>query len=335
MDNVTSEPGTILNLKTGYDLPVYGLANDTFYYVHVPALHCIFGSLLCAVAVLILSFRHKHHNTFFSWTKSERFIVYLAICDGGFNVFHSADHLQYVIAKDHVRPKELCEFYGVALTEFITAQNLMVNIVAINAFIMMYFNKNLDFGKYDWRVLAWTFGLPFVGGMAAAVSGQLGPNGVFCHLDAIKGGISFISMTTVPLVIIFTANTVLYVLTWGKIKLHTSRMSRSLKNANIEEKSHCAARNMSMFVSAFFIQWWAAVVFSVWQLAEPRVPQPLMHVTTIFSNLGGCLNLGIYIIIRRRTISGRNRDMRQDTNQTNSKSSIMDCSSHAEELCNM
>lgn len=166
------------NLKTnGYDLPVYGLDNGQFLIIHVPALACIFLSLICALTVLILSFKKKRIQTFFSWTKSERFVVYMAICDGTFNIAHSFDHLHIVISRNHVHPKQLCEFYAFMLVEFITAQNLMVNVVAINAFVLIYFNKNIDFGKYDWKLLLWILGVPFVGVVFAASLGQLGPAG--------------------------------------------------------------------------------------------------------------------------------------------------------------
>ena len=177
MDNLKNISDPSNEIKNGYDLPVYGLASGTFYYLHVPALFCILCSFICVVIALTLSFRQKDYKIFFSWTKSERFVVYLAICDGGFNIFHSMDHMQYVITRDHVRPIELCEFYAVMLAEFVSAQILMVNVVAVNAFILMVFKKKLNFGKYDWRLLVWTFALPFVGATAVAVSGQLGPNG--------------------------------------------------------------------------------------------------------------------------------------------------------------
>ena len=164
-------------LRDGYDLEVYGLKNGQFYFIHIPAICCILTSLCCATTVIVLSFRSRDFHSFFSWTKSERFVVYLAICDGLFNVAHSIDHLHMVITRNHVYPKELCEFYGFTLAEFITAQNLMVNIVAVNAFMLMYFQRHLEFGRYDWRLLAWTFGAPFVGAAIAGIAGQLGTNG--------------------------------------------------------------------------------------------------------------------------------------------------------------
>ena len=174
-DNDTTSPAPVL--RDGYDLPVYGLDNGLFYSLHIVALTCIFLSLISAILTLILSFRKSPKRAFFDWTKSERFVVYMAICDGAFNVAHSLDHLQIAITKTHVYPGALCRFYGVMLLEFITAQTLMVNFVAVNAFILMIFNKQLEFGRRDWRLLLWIFGLPFLLSVIALATNQLGPNG--------------------------------------------------------------------------------------------------------------------------------------------------------------
>ena len=163
--------------QSGYDLPVYGLSNNQFAAIHAPALSFIFISLISAITVLASSFKHQNIRTFFTWTKPERFVIYLAFCDGLFNVCHSMDHLHIVITKDHVYPLELCEFYGVIIAEFMTAQHLMVNIICINAFLLIYFRKNLNFGRYDWKLLAWVYGVPAVATIAAAAAGVMGPNG--------------------------------------------------------------------------------------------------------------------------------------------------------------
>lgn len=170
-------------LRSGYDLPVYGLANGQLLYIHIPALICITTSFICVVVVIGLSFRRQSYKTFFRWTRSERFVVYLALCDGGFNISHFTDHIHIVIVRNHVYPKELCEFYGFNLAVFITAQNLMVNVVAINAFVLIYFNKQIPFGKKDYRLLLWTFGAPIVFSAIAGILGQLGPNGTLYVLS--------------------------------------------------------------------------------------------------------------------------------------------------------
>ena len=121
----------------GYSLPVYGLADGTFYNLHIPALTCICLSFMCATASIVYSFYHQHYSTFFNWTKSERFVIYTASCDALFNVAHFSDHLHIVITKTFPQPKSLCALYGFMLFEFITAQNLMVNVVSINVFLMI------------------------------------------------------------------------------------------------------------------------------------------------------------------------------------------------------
>ncbi|KAH3843457.1 uncharacterized protein LOC127876915 isoform X1 [Dreissena polymorpha] len=302
MDNSTL---AFRKLRNGYDLPVYGLDNGTFYYIHIPAMMCIVTSFVCAVIAIVLIFRSRGYKSFFTkWSKSERFVVYLALCDALFNVSHFTDHLHIAIAKNHVYPKRLCEFYGFNLALFITAQNLMVNIVAINAFMLLYFNKNLEFGRYDWRLLAWTFGAPFIGASIAGIAGQLGTNGAFCYFDGIKGVITNICFTTVPLLLVLVMNVIFYVLTWKRIHEQCREIRQNLgKMSTAMRASHRAARAMSMFVAAFFVQWWAMALYGVWNLVVDVVPQPVHHMVTTFSNIGGILNLIVYCIIRKKQLS--------------------------------
>lgn len=165
-------------LRSGYDIPVYGIADGSFYYLHIPALVCIVSSFVCAIITVVLSFRQWSYRKFFiGWNKSQRFIVYLAVCDALFNIFHFTDHLHIVIVRNMVHPKELCEFYGFNLIVAISSQNLMVNVVAINAFMLLYFDRNINFGAKDWKLLVWTFGFPIITAAVAGLTGQLGPNG--------------------------------------------------------------------------------------------------------------------------------------------------------------
>lgn len=307
--------------RSGYDLPVTGLDNGQFYYIHIPAMTCIALSFFSACAVLICSFRMQSFKTFFSWTKSERFVVYLAVCDGLFNIAHTLDHAHIAITRNHVYPKALCEFYGFMLAEFITAQNLMVNIVAINAFILIFFGNDLNFGKADWRLLLWTFGAPFLGATIAGAAGQLGPNGAFCYFDGVKGKITNICFTTAPLLIILLINIVLYILTWQRIHVESKRLKDVLgKKARAARASHRAARTMSLFVTAFFVQWWAMALYGVWQLVDENlVPQALFQFVTTFSNVGGILNGIVYIIIRRRKLMGPSEKSTDSTLNSNDK----------------
>lgn len=164
--------------QNGYDIPLYGMDNGSFYFIHVPAVLCIMASFTCAVIAIVLSFRQKDVRTFFrTWSKSERFVVYLALCDGLFNRAHFTDHLHILIAKEMVYPKPFCEFYGFNLAVFITAQYLMVNIIALTVFRLIYFEKTISFGNNDWKLLLWIFGVPCLGALVSCWTNQLGPNG--------------------------------------------------------------------------------------------------------------------------------------------------------------
>ncbi|XP_060587117.1 uncharacterized protein LOC132742665, partial [Ruditapes philippinarum] len=121
-----------------------------------------------------------------------------------------------------------------------------------------------------------------------------------CGFDPIKGGITQILFTTVPLLIIISANIILYILTWKRIKEHVAGITESLKTSSVTDKSRYAARNMSLFVLAFFIQWFACAVFSIWLFFDKNVPMFLIIANTTITNLGGTLNLGVCIILRHR-----------------------------------
>ena len=164
--------------QNGYDLPVYGLHTSLFYGLHIPSIICLTVSFMCAITALVVSFRRHRNHSFFNWTPCDRFIVFLAICDGALNLPHCADHLQVAITKEHIYPAELCKFYGFMVAVFASAQNILVGIIAINIFAMMYFHKKLYFGKFDWILLAVVYGIPIAGGITAWYSGYLGPNDV-------------------------------------------------------------------------------------------------------------------------------------------------------------
>ena len=62
---------------------------------------------------------------------------------------------------------------------------------------------------------------------------------------------------------------------------------------------------MSLFVTAFIIQWWAMGAFGVIQLVVSEVPFAFFQFVTTFSNIGGILNGIVYIIIRYRKSNER------------------------------
>ena len=165
-------------LNDGYDLPIYGLDNGLFYVLHIPAIALIVASFICTLVAIVVSFKRHSGRSFFSWTKSDRFVVYLAVCDGLFNLAHGSDHATVTITKNHVYPEQLCQFYAFITCIFMSAQNILVAIIAVNIFAMMYFHRKTTFGRFDWILLSVTFGLPLPAAIAVWCIGKFGPNGI-------------------------------------------------------------------------------------------------------------------------------------------------------------
>ena len=164
-------------LKSGYDLPLIGLDSGDFDQLHITALSCICISCISAVAVLYMSFNDHKAVGFFQWRQISRFVAYMAFCDCSFNIIHSMDHLHIFITRDHPRPIHLCRLYAFLLIEFVGGQVLMINLVAVNMFVLIHFNKRINFGRFDWKMLLWMFGYPFVANIVAVCTDTLGPNG--------------------------------------------------------------------------------------------------------------------------------------------------------------
>ena len=65
-------------------------------------------------------------------------------------------------------------------------------------------------------------------------------------------------------------------------------------------RHHKAAKVMLLFVVAYFIQWWLAHLYGIWPfIFGGTFPDYLVHLAVILCNLGGFLNAGVYILIRR------------------------------------
>jgi hypothetical protein len=138
-----------------------------------------------------------------------------------------------------------------------------------------------------------------------------------CAFDGIKAKWSNIFFTTVPMMLVMIVNTVLYTISWCKIYKETQEIKNFLgKSSRALRATHDAAKTMSLFVLAFFVQWLAFTMFGIWQLIE-NAPQLLFHFITIFSNVGGILNGFVFIVILKR----KQKKMDSSSKVTDSKES--------------
>uniref|UniRef100_A0A7M5UNR8 peptide-methionine (S)-S-oxide reductase n=1 Tax=Clytia hemisphaerica TaxID=252671 RepID=A0A7M5UNR8_9CNID len=122
-----------------------------------------------------------------------------------------------------------------------------------------------------------------------------------CYFDGVNGELANLFFTTVPLTVILLTNIILYLLTWRRIKQEEPKFKGiNGREARIVRASHRAARTMTLFVTAFIIQWWAMCIYGIVQMLV-EVPIELFQFVTTFSNVGGILNGIVYYIIRRRS----------------------------------
>ena len=117
-------------------------------------------------------------------------------------------------------------------------------------------------------------------------------------------------------------NILLYILTWTKIRRETRFIQQNLgQNHQSRKATIKAARSMSLFVVAFFIQWCSAGIYGAWGLFG-TVPIALFHAVTTFNNIGGIMNLIVYFIVHRKEIARKNNRSSKYANDQRQGSSV-------------
>ncbi|XP_061168974.1 uncharacterized protein LOC133178247 [Saccostrea echinata] len=283
-------------------IPVLGLEDGRFYSYHVTALVTIGASLSCVIAIFWVSFRSHSYKSFFLWTVSDRFVVYLATCDGLFNLTHVLDHVQMVVTKSHVYPKGLCVFYAFLIVVFTTAQALLVLVIALNSFSLVILEKTVKFGAYDWRLLIFMFGIPTAEASVAAFLGQLGPTGSFC---GIPGKIALMVMATVPVSLILVVTCSIYVFIWCRVRWEIGQLQLS-KQSQSWRHSHNAAKIMTLFVTAFVVQWTPISASGIISFFGD-VPVVLDYLVITCTNMGGVFNGLAFFVIQIMRKRQKNR----------------------------
>ena len=158
--------------NSSYGLPI---EIDTSFIIHqVSAIISSSLSLFCVITVIFHRF-YKSSSNFYTWSPGDRFVIYLALCAGFFSVVSFSDHLQTFLTEDHINPHELCVLHGFLLVLFSTSQYFLANTIAVNAILLLCFNTQISFGKYDVKLLMYVFGVPLLAGIIIGFAGHYGP----------------------------------------------------------------------------------------------------------------------------------------------------------------
>ena len=159
--------------ENGYDIPVFGVGHSCFYAIHVTAMCCLILSLISAIAVIFALFKTQKKTSFMKWPKHERFLVYRCICNSVYCGIHMLDHIQILIAQDHVRPTGLCNVYTTILINACMCESSFSL-----AFLSIAFRTNVDFGQRDWKLLVNVCVIgPFSLALMVSLMDVLGPTG--------------------------------------------------------------------------------------------------------------------------------------------------------------
>lgn len=164
--------------RSGYDIPLHGIGHSCFYTIHVLALVCLIMSLSSAVTVIVVLFKSQTRKPFNTWQKHDRFLIYRCMCDMLYSLVHALDHVHVILTLDHVRPAGLCTLYAIILIDSCVTEASLSFVSALNAFVSIYFRRNFDFGRRDWKLVCNIFVIgPFSLALIVCPMDVLGPNG--------------------------------------------------------------------------------------------------------------------------------------------------------------
>ncbi|XP_071138805.1 uncharacterized protein [Mytilus edulis] len=296
----------ITSAGSGYDNPVFGVGHNCFNVIHVTAIVCLLLSLSSAVGVIILLYKSRAEKSFMKGRKHERFLLYRCICDISYSFVHTSDHAQTLITEDHVRPSGLCTLYAMLIVITCISETLFSLASAFNAFLSVYFRKNVNFGNKDWKLILLLGVRPFLVVVIMTSLHVFGPNGFFCAFDSVKGVTANAVMSTGFTSAILVANTTFYVLTWYRIYTETKELKTQLdKKGSTRRATLKSAKAMCLFVVVYIIQWTPLSVNGTWQLISD-VPFGLFLAVVIITNLSGVFSGTICLFNRSNRISVSN-----------------------------
>ncbi|XP_037075041.1 uncharacterized protein LOC119096309 isoform X2 [Pollicipes pollicipes] len=300
---------SLANITSGYDLPVQGLRDGNFEVVHCTAIACLLASLLSAAGTVLLTVGANQWkpSTFYSWTTGDRVLVYMAVFDGLFNLMHMMDHGMYLAQRGHVRPRQLCAFFGFMLSVFVIAQNVFVCFLALEACLMVFRLRPPNFGRHDWRPLAVSLGPGVLFSGVTWALDKLGPSGAFCYLDPVKAPLFLMTFTTLFLIGVGVFNLMFYTVTVVKLHIADRDNRKQLgSRTQLGRSVNKTAWTCTYFIVSFFVQWLPMIIYGACTIRGGSPPFSLFMAVTTFTNLGGLFNLLLFTYIRlkkRRSMS--------------------------------
>lgn len=228
---------------------------------------------------------------------SDKFPMFIAIADIAFAFSHGTDHA-LSLATDYVSSGGICVILGWWTGMSMNFTATWVFLIAYFIFSTVVLRKKLNFGKNDWKLHAFGWGVPFLWSIPPFFHAY-GNAGLWCGyttagtLVLYNTGFVFIAIATDLYLYGRIAH---YLLTYVKLNATGPAVSQSRRH-----QLRSVAKTLPVFVLIYIIQWSAYSIWSFTWLAGTNLEDiRLIYAIVFVTNLGGVLNGLAYRLILKR-----------------------------------
>lgn len=231
-------------------------------------------------SVFIIFYIVKHRNIIWRKNPGHRFPLYISVADVGFTTTHFIDHV-IVLSTGKYPPHSACQFFA-WIFHFMSFSTVMtVMCVSLYCCYTVVYLKRPDLGRYDWKLIAFSFGIPFLFSLVPFTTRSYGHDAAWCWIDQSLPQ-SHLAYIIIPYLFFLCLNImVLMIIFW---KLATTSKST---------KTNMVKRSV-LFVLAYIFQFTPIVVFSIQVYKGVDVPYNTVLFVVFNTNLGGFLNVIVY-----------------------------------------
>ncbi|KAJ3387704.1 hypothetical protein HDU84_000583 [Entophlyctis sp. JEL0112] len=294
--------------------PLYGgLPFNQWMSIHTCALIVIILSMCGSSNIIYLSVVAARKRTL---DMTQKFPLFISIADLLFGIFHGSDHVASLI-QGRVTTGPTCVFLGFGTVYSMNISPFWISSCAAYVFYFVTKNRSINFGRGDWGLHLFNWGIPFAINIIALAQGKFGPEGAWCGLPdslwAFNGLIISIGLgiTAVCYALIFlkisriikasneakTSEIGLHSLTQKSTNI-TDRTKNNLILLDcgvqpLESKLQQTAYNLPKYVVVFIIQWIPYATYAILMNFGKEYFE-LDLFTVILVNSGGIWNAMVY-----------------------------------------
>ncbi|CAC5391162.1 unnamed protein product [Mytilus coruscus] len=257
-------------------------------------------SIVFSIVIIVLLLR-KSNGNFFKWKAFDRFTMYTVVCDLIFYAVLVAFIVHAGVQKETFNSsvsRLSCNVHGVLILEFGFCQLIFSVIMTVYVFNLVTKNRHISLGRFDFKLICPSFGIPLVILVTAALFGHVVQNMTYCGLNEERGFLTWHFITyflVILLSVVIIA--VLYMTMWIIVMKQTTIISTTLQQASAVNTKRLAMR-LSLYIVVNAIQFGGSVVEGLWiSFEEP--PLIVRYVHMFAGVAAGTLNGIVYLTVRR------------------------------------